>query len=463
MANILFLFGALLFVRAEGSPGDTIRQIDELISTLHAQGDFNGSILVAINEKPIYSKGFGMANFKAGEKFTPATASCIASLTKQFTAMGIMKLAEQKKLAYDDPVTKYLRNLPACYQMVSLRHLLNHTSGVFDYDQLGSGSPDKLIFKKNSLRFQPGEKYEYSNSNYVLLSLIIETLSGISFADFLQRNFFTPLEMTRTFAYAHSNQKVPGVARGYNQFGKDDDYNSPATFGDGGIYSSAEDLLKWHQALRTEKLVKQSTLDMAFTAGKVRSGSSTYGFGWNVSEDAHGRFAWHTGNTSGFRAYMQHRLDERIDIIILTNTGHSRRVEIARAINNILHGEPFTNLKKSAAKKMYTIIQHKGIDEALLFYDSIHQRQADGDYDFSETEFNLLGYELLNSERKIDEAIAIFKANTQLYPTSSNTFDSLGEAYLKKGDKDSARNSYLRALELDPTNLNAARVLEKLR
>jgi CubicO group peptidase (beta-lactamase class C family) len=449
-------------LRHKTSPIDTVKQIDEFISTLYAQGDFNGSILVAVNERTIYSKGFGKANFKTGENFAPLTSSCIASLTKQFTAMGIMMLAEQQKLAYDDPVTKYIRKLPACYQAVTIRHLLTHTSGVFDYDDLGSGSPDKLIMKKGSLRFPPGEKYEYSNSNYVLLSLIIENLSGILFPDFLQKNIFTPLQMTNTFAYRHPDQKVKGVALGYNQFGKDNDYNSPATFGDGGVYSSVEDLLKWHRALYTEKLVKQSTLAMAFTAGIVQTGTSTYGFGWNVSEDSHGRFAWHTGNTSGFRAYIQHRLDERIAIIILTNTGHSRRIEIAKAINNILHGEPFTHLQKSAARKMYTIIRQQGIEQALLFYDSLRENKIDSGYDFSETEFNLLGYELLDGENKIDDALEIFKLNTQLYPTSSNTFDSLGEAYLKKGDKEAARASYQKAVELDPSNLNAAKILKKL-
>lgn len=462
MMTILFALMPLLPINAQTSPIDTVKQIDEFISTLYAQGDFNGSILVAVNERTIYSKGFGKANFKTGENFVPSTSSCIASLTKQFTAMAIMMLAEQQKLAYDDPVTKYIPKLPACYQTVTIRHLLTHTSGVFDYDYLGSGSPDKLIMKKGYLRFPPGEKYEYSNSNYVLLSLIIENVSGISFPDFLQKNIFNPLEMTNTFAYRHPDQKINGVALGYNQFGKDNDYNSPATFGDGGVYSSVEDLLKWHRALYTEKLVKQSTLAMAFTAGIVKIGKSTYGFGWNVNEDSHGRFAWHTGNTSGFRAYIQHRLDERIAIIILTNTGHSRRIEMAEAINNILHGEPFIPFRKSAARKMYTIISQQSIDHALAFYDSVRRHKSESEYDFSETEFNFLGYELLG-ESKIAGAIEIFKLNTQLYPTSSNTFDSLGEAFLKKGDKEAARASYQKAVELDPSNLNAAKILKKLK
>lgn len=123
MIKTLFvLLPLVLSVQAKASTPDSIRQIDEFITALYEQGDFNGSILVAVNDKPIYSKGFGIANVKSGENFTPSTSSCIASLTKQFTAMGIMMLAERQQLAYDDPVTKYIQKLPKCYEAVTIRH-----------------------------------------------------------------------------------------------------------------------------------------------------------------------------------------------------------------------------------------------------------------------------------------------------------------------------------------------------
>ena len=465
MGKSLFIFFSVLFVMRLGEvgafPSDSVKQIHDLISSLYDNGEFNGSILVASRGKIVYTNGFGMSNFKTGEKFTSSTTSCIASITKQFTAIGIMMLAEQNKLRYEDPVTKFVK-LPDCYDQVTIRHLLTHTSGVFEYSDLGSGRPDKLIFKTNSLRFPPGQRYEYSNSNYVLLSIVIEKIAGISFPDFLQRKILGPVGMTRTFPYPNGDKKIDGVAVGYNQFGKSDDYNSAVMFGDGGLYSTVEDLLKWDQVLYTEQLLKQSTLAEAFRPGTVIEGSSTYGFGWNIGEGPNGKYLWHTGNTAGFRAYIQRQLDQQRTIIILTNTGPSKRVEIAEAINAILDQRPYAALKRSGAKKMYTLFSQDGIDHAIRFYDSTRQ-QKNSIYDFAESDLNLLGYYLLYDENKVNDAIKIFELNTEAFPTSSNTFDSLGEAYLKKGDKQAALKSYQRALEIDPNNLHAANMLQKIK
>ena len=460
-AFIFFIF-VMLFGRVDAFPSDSVKQIHDLISSLYDNGEFNGSILVASSGKILYSNGFGISDFKTGEKFTTSTASCIASVTKQFTAIGIMMLAEQNKLRYEDPVTKFIK-LPECYDQVTIRHLLTHTSGVFDYSDLGSGRPDKLIFKTNSLQFPPGQRYEYSNSNYVLLSIVIETITGISFPDFLQRKILGPVGMTRTFPYPSGDKKIDRVALGYNQFGKLDNYDSPAMFGDGGLYSTVEDLLKWDQALYTEQLLKQSTLAEAFRPGIVIEGTSTYGFGWNIGEGPNGKYAWHTGNTAGFRAYIQRRLDRQRTIIILTNTGPSKRVEIAEAINAILDQKPYVVPKRSGAKKMYFLLSQHGIDHAIQFYDSARQQKNSSIYDFTESDMNLLGYYLLYDENKVNNAIKIFELNTEAFPKSSNTFDSLGEAYLKKGDKQAALKSYQRALEIDPNNLHAANMLQKIK
>jgi CubicO group peptidase (beta-lactamase class C family) len=460
MTKSLFLFFSVLTAQAFAFPVDSVKQIHEMMSALYEQGEFNGSILVASEGKIVYSNGFGIADFKTGEKFTTHTTSCIASVTKQFTAIGIMMMAEQNKLQYEDPVTKFLK-LPNCYDPVTIRHLLTNTSGVLEYSDLGSGRPDKLILNAKSLHFPPGQRYEYSNSNYVLLSMVIEKLTGLSFPDFLKQKILDPLGMTRTFPYVPTNEKINDIAIGYNQFGKIDDFKPSAMFGDGGLYSTVEDLLKWDQALYTEQLLKQSTLAEAFRPGTVREGTSAYGFGWNVAQDPYGKYVWHTGNTSGFRAYIQRRLDQHRTIIILTNTGPSKRMEIAEAINAILDKKPYTLPRTSGSKKMHTLLSKGGIDHALRFYDSA--RQQSSIYDFSESDLNLLGYYLLYDENKVDAAIKIFELNTKAYPTSSNTFDSLGEAYLKKGDKQSAIKNYQRALEMDPTNLHAANMLKKIK
>lgn len=441
---------------------DTGQRIESLMSNLYEDGEFNGCILVAVNGNVLYKKGFGMANFEMRAPFTPSTSSCIASVTKQFTAMGIMMLEESKKLGYDDPVTKFLPRLPQCYDAVTIRHLLTHTSGVYDYDDIGRGRPDKLIQDKKSLRFSPGTRYDYSNSNYVLLSEIIKKAAGMSCIDFLQQKIFTPLHMTHTFAYGEAIGKMPDVARGYSQFGKNDDYTGTTFFGDGGIFSTVEDLFKWDQALYTEQLVKQSTLSQAFSPGAVREGGTTYGFGWNITMSEDGTTVWHTGNTAGFRAYIQRNLDAHATVIILTNKGNSRRIEIGKAVMDILKGRPYVAIRPSAAKKMYTIIMDKGLEAARSFYDSTRALKSQGGFDFIESDFNLMGYQLLN-DKMTQAAIEVFKMNTEMFPDSGNTFDSLGEAYLINGDKTLAKENYQKALELDPSNEHAADVVKRLR
>jgi tetratricopeptide (TPR) repeat protein len=227
------------------------------------------------------------------------------------------------------------------------------------------------------------------------------------------------------------------------------------------MYSTVDDLLKWDQALYVEKLVRQSTLATAFAPGEVKEGTSTYGFGWNVSEKEGDKFIWHTGNTGGYRAFIGRRLKERISVIMLTNKGNSRRMEINEAIWSILDGKPYRLPKIPISEKMYEAINKQGIRSALRMYDS-SRAADDGTYDFSEPELNSLGYELLSGDKKIDEAIEIFTLNTAQYPTSSNAFDSLAEAYLKSGNKALAIRNYQKAIGLDPSNLNARNMLRKL-
>jgi hypothetical protein len=190
-------------------------------------------------------------------------------------------------------------------------------------------------------QFPPGQKYQYSNSGYVLLGLIVERVSGQPLSDYLQEHIFKPLGMKSTFVLTTPSQKASAVARGYDTFGKPDDYDQYVT-GDGGVYSTVDDLFALDQALYSEKLVKRQTLEEAFTPGQVREGQTTYGFGWNVASDTSGQRVWHTGNTAGFRAFFERRLDEKITVIMLTNGGDTDRVGINQAIQQILAVQPCT-------------------------------------------------------------------------------------------------------------------------
>ena len=449
-------------------PSDRAIEIDRLMVTLHERGQFNGGIIVAIAGKPIYRKAFGYANFQSHTTFTPSTISNIGSVAKQFTAMTIMMIAEQNKVKYDDAVSKYIPEVGGTLNGITLRHLLNHTSGIPDVGDLGIDHPKLTneevlarLAKPGFLVSRPGEKYRYSNPNYVLLAVVTERVSGRRFADFLSEKILKPLRMVNTFVHDGSRREPIVTATAYDQFGNLANDDALIT-GSGGMYSTLDDLLKWDQALYTERLISQSTLAEAFTPGRVKEGTTTYGFGWNLGEQEGHKYVWHQGATGGFRALIERRLTEKITVIILTNKGNSKRLEINDAILNILSDKAYVFPKRSIAELMYETITRKGLQAAVTTYKSLRAAN-DTSYDFGESELNSLGYQLLSGSHKTDEAIEIFKLNTDAYPKSSNAFDSLAEAYQASGNKELAIKNYQTAVDLDPTNLHSVEMLKKLR
>jgi CubicO group peptidase (beta-lactamase class C family) len=462
MMQGLICFFLVLSVRADSLTPNPSQEMDKLMTTLHERGQFNGSVLVAVGGRVIYRKAFGEADFQSHQKLTLSMPSCLASVAKQFTAMIIMMLAERKKLNYDDLVSKYIPELPPYAGEITLRHLLTHTSSIPDVGDLGIDRPGltddellKTLSKPSSYPFKPGQKYRYSNTGYMLLSLIIERVSGQHYPDLLDQWIFKPLGMTNTFFMDQGSSHPPKpTAVGYSQFGK-------LSTGSSGIYSTVDNLLKWDRALYTERLVKKSTLAMAFTPAVVKEGETTYGFGWNVSGATDHKSVWHTGNTDGYRAFIERRLTDRATVILLTNKGNSKRLQIKEAIFNLLDGRPYRLPQRSISEKMYEMIHQQGLQSAIRMYDSLRAAH-DADYDFAEAELNSLGYQLL-SESKMNEALRVFESNTVAYPASSNAFDSLAEAYLNIGNKEQAVKNYRKAVALDPDNMNARNRLEKIR
>ena len=419
---------------------DTTKRIDSLMTALHGRGQFTGAILVSVAGKPIYRNAFG--DIDAGQKYTPSTQSNIASLSKGFTAMAVMMLAEQGKLKYDDPIHTYLPELSKLSNDITIRHLLTHTSGIPDVGDLGIDNPRltnaKALETVADLKLnlhEPGQQYEYSNTGYLLLATIVERIAKEEFSDFLHENIINPLGMKNTFL-------------------------SGRALGMGGMRSNVDDLLLWEESFYSRKLVRQSTLEEAFTPFSVSDGTSTYGFGWNIAHKDGDKFIWHTGNSEGFRAFIGRRLSEKIAIILLT-VGDSKRMEINDAIVAILHGNPYTLPKMPIVDKIYEQIIKEGIEDGVAFYDSLKSEDFTN-FDFGEGQLNSLGYKLL-SEAKNKEAIEVFKLNTKAYPESSNVFDSLGEAYYTAGDIAAAIKCYERALELDPSNLSSINMMRKLK
>lgn len=323
-----------------------ISRIDSVLTYLHEQQLFNGTILIGEKGKVVYKKAFGLKNAGTGEKLSTTSAFNLASVSKQFYAMMIMMLKEQGKLQYDDPVQKFLPLFP--YPVITLRHLLNQTSGLSEYFDMADGQMtymdtltnnsmlEMLATKRPPLRFQPGEQWEYCNTNYVTLGAVLEKASGTT-ADIFLRQFITqPLKMNDTYVYQIKMKSSPAsrVFGFRNEGGKhvaNDLIRYDGVVGDGNVYSSVEDLYKWDQALYTEKLVKKANFQEAITPGRLNNGKPTkYGFGWFIDEP--GKLVSHSGGWVAFRTIIVRNIGQNQTLIVLDNSTNSQGLMAAKSI-----------------------------------------------------------------------------------------------------------------------------------
>jgi CubicO group peptidase (beta-lactamase class C family) len=474
MKAILTTFFSFLFVLSIAqSPASKnklhskSKRIDQFMSSIHKSGQFMGAVLVVEKGKIIYKNGFGYANVKTKEKFTPSTPCYIGSISKQFTAAGIVILREKGKLDYEQSIRNYFTSLPECYQQVTIRHLLQHSSGLALFDDFpGMRENDvfSILQKQTALRFTPGSKFEYCNANYTLLGMLIEKIVDQNLDHFLTSNVFVPCGMKNTYVDLPSvtNRKR---ATGYYLFG--DEYNySTYIGGAASVVSTVEDLYKWDQALYQPTIISKESLDEIFTAGKNNwdnreYGKQGYGFGWFVSGDETNRIVQHDGGFAGFRAYIERQINKRNSIIFVSNVRHELIGKIREGIVHIMNDETYEIPKTSAANWILARSKNIGIKQAISDYRSATKTKDSSNFYFSERECNSLGYYLLRNNKSID-AIELFKLNTEQFPSSGNVFDSLGEAYLKTGDNEKALACYRKAFELDPSNSNAADMIKKI-
>ncbi len=302
------------------------------------------------NDKILYKNAFGYANFKTQEKLTTEYAFYLASVSKQFTTMAIMILKEKGLLDYNNSLLEYFPQFPQYAEKVKIKHLMSHTSGIGDHFELGAYKPDltnadvlDLLVNQDSLNFEPGTKYQYSNGGFVLLALIVEKVSGKPYHIFMKENIFDPLDMNNTLVYDESKPLISKRAIGHNEAGEFDDYNILTT-GAGGMYSTVEDLAKWNVALLENKIVKAETLNEAYTQFKLNDGSLIeYGYGWRINIDGTEKIVSHGGNLSGFRTYIERDLTNNLSFFYLTNHGNSIPIdEINEGIRNIINNKPYS-------------------------------------------------------------------------------------------------------------------------
>jgi CubicO group peptidase (beta-lactamase class C family) len=345
--RLLILIAMTLSAHAASDRVETLTpKLDSLFQDYNQLGSPGASVMVIHRGKVLVAKGYGLADLEQGSRCNTNTNFRLASVTKQFTAMAVMILVERKKLSLDERLTDVFPEFPAYGRDITLRHLLTHTSGLLDYEDLipkGTEIPVldrdvlRLLLQQAKTYFPPGTKYRYSNSAYSLLALVVEACSGNTFAHFLQQNIFRPLRMSQTLAYERGLSVVPNRAYGYSPdaggFKRTDQSLTSSVLGDGGIYSSVADLHQWDQALYTDKLVSEKMLKLAFTPGPGTDHPDTgYGFGWYIGQYRDVREIWHSGTSMGFSTRIARFPDKKFTVIILTNRNEAKIAEFPHRI-----------------------------------------------------------------------------------------------------------------------------------
>jgi CubicO group peptidase (beta-lactamase class C family) len=465
---------ALLLSVGRQSAQDKAKAIDSFLTGYYAAGTFNGTALVSENAAVIFSKGFGFADFEWKIPNTPDTKFRIGSITKQFTATLVMQLVEEGKLALEAPLVRYLpyyRKDTAA--KVTVHHLLTHTSGIPSYTSLPNFQRDimrnpygvrEFIEKHCSgdLEFEPGTRFVYNNSGYFILGAVIEHVTGKTYEQVLKERILDPLGMKGS-GYDLSRPILEKRARGYEQTPagvRNADYlDMLLPYAAGSLYSTVEDLYTWDQALYSEKVLPNKAKAQMFTAVL-----DNYGYGWLVRkrpigiDKAERLTIAHGGGINGFSTSIVRLPEDRHLVVLFNNTGGTNLGAISDGILDILYGRTPPPAKRPVGSLLYETLTASGVAAAVAQYHEIRKTRAD-EFDVSPVQLNRLGSELL-AQKRMRDAIEIFKVNVEVLPKSANPLNSLANAYQEAGETELAAKTYAKALEIDPKNRTA---LEKLK
>ncbi len=322
-------------------------RVDEYVNGLVKQNRFSGAILLARDGRVLLSKGYGMANLEDETPNTPQTKFRLGSLTKQFTAAAILLLQERGKLSVQDAVCKYVENCPAAWQAITVHHLLTHTSGIPNMTSFPEFQKAKFfpmtplesiaMFKDKALEFAPGEKFNYSNSGYILLGYIVERAAGKPYADFLRENIFQPLGMKSTDLDTNSaivKNRAAGYTRGPGGIINAQYIDMTIPYSAGAMYSTVEDLYLWDRALYGEKLISKKSLE-AMTA-PFKDG---YAYGIGIGEQYGLKTIAHGGGIEGFSTFLTRFTDGDGTIIVLSNMDSANSGMVAKRLGGMVYAD----------------------------------------------------------------------------------------------------------------------------
>ncbi|PAM94381.1 hypothetical protein B4N84_15060 [Flavobacterium sp. IR1] len=472
------------------------QELKDFFSTLSKNNLFNGSVVISKSGENTFSNFYGFSNIEKQEKITEKSQFTIASVTKTFTAIAVLQLKQQGKLKLEDPVQKYLSDFP--YSDITIKQLLNNTSGLVDYynlfDIVIKEQPEKLISNqdiiptfirfKTPLSFSPGSKWEYNNLNFCIAALIIEKISGISYAAYLDKNIFKPAKMKNSFVPVNRQikEKNEVALYTYPNFYSTSFVNTTTLqdpflistksnfYGNGGIVSTALDLQKYQKAVFSYQLLGKKELEEALTATILNDGKKvtytlegkeiSYGLGWGMfTDESNGKIVFHDGSVTGLTSILAHNIAKNQTVILLSNTGNCPVFSIVNAVFQLMDNKPYVMPTQNLSRVYGSLLESGNKEKAnQLIQDYLKDKST---YEATERDFNRLGYQFLRSQKN-DNSLETFYSATIIFPNSSNIFDSYGEALLQCGKKEEAIKMYQKSVELNPNNENGKTVLNSL-
>lgn len=450
--------------------------IEQIFSKFHEYENFQGAVLVAESGEVIYRGAFGLANREWNIPNQTDTKFDIASISKQFTAMLVMQLVEECKIHLDSTISTYYPEYREDIgNRVTIHQLLTHQSGIPNYTSLPYVWSDSLQkayakeelvkrFCSKDLEFMPGSRYQYNNTGYFLLSMIIEKVTKKDFETVLEEKILEPLGLRNT-DIDHRGEILYKRAYGYEKDSQG--YKNAASMymrnlqGAGNLYATVDDLFAWDRALYTDKLVSNKmiqAMQMPHTkesASWIPPYTSTYGYGMGLADVELGKnkitpMVFHSGHIKGFSCYMARFVKDEHTVIMLSNIGNVSTVRmnnIAQEVKNVLYDLPYQIPERSLAPELLQVIESDGINAAIEHF---YQLKASFPYEFKNAQMDLdqLGMVLVDN-KKLPEAIAIFKLNAKIYPNWM-TYQKLAIACMMNNDSNEAAKYYKKANNLNP-------------
>lgn len=475
MKKIALLLICCFFIQISYSQ-DQVKEYDRLMSDMFNEDGPGAVALIVKDGKTIYRKAFGMANLELEVKMTPENIFRIGSITKQFTASAILKLRDEGKLSLDDDITKYLVDYPTHGHKISIKHLLTHTSGIKSYTGMEEWTaetrkkaftPEELIefFKFQPMEFKPGEQWSYNNSAYFILGYIIELVSGMTYEEYIDTNFFKPLEMTNSY-YGSTSRIIKNRAYGYNKINDEyinaDYLSMTQPYSAGALLSTVDDLYKWYSSVMDDKVISRTSREEAQSTYILNNGEKTgYGYGWAIGNIQGSPTISHDGGINGFLTSSIYLTEEDLFVAVFSNCNCNSPGNIAIKMAAIALGKPYKwekiTLDKDILKSYEAVYETGNGDQLIITYKDgqlFSMRTGGGKYEifpFEKDKFFYMGRTTtLNFKRgPVDEIVSVLSKSTGYDIDWERTDKAIPT--INKIDLDSSEiEKYLGKYELSP-------------